>query len=77
MKERYLKHGDRIIYTYEHSLNSRSKKLVQKAGLYLGRVNHTKAHWKKIGAEQMVVVHLSGNKKTSIVPSSKITDTGL
>lgn len=68
-----LYYGDKIIYHYEHALNSQSRVNRHKNGKYLGAINHTVKHWRKFNAEQMVAVQLEGNKNFSVVPLSAIT----
>ena len=60
-----FKSGDRIIWTYRHSLNSKSKTYITKHGRYLGKRHHT---YRFKGDCQMAWVHFDGNKHKSCVP---------
>lgn len=59
---------EQIIYTYEHSLNSRSKSMISKRGVYYGKINHTYRY----RGEQKCRILLEGNNNFSVVPLSKI-----
>lgn len=64
-------YGDKIIYEYEHALNSVSRVTRRKIGKYIGMIKHTYKHWQK-HTEQMVAVELEGNKNITNVPLSAI-----
>lgn len=64
--------GDKITWTYEHSLNSRSKTLITKTGLFRSKCRHTAIHWRKSYAVQMAWVDFDGNKNRSRVPLDEL-----
>lgn len=64
--------GDIISWTYDHALNSRSSTRITKVGKFCTVARHTRKHWRKIGAKQMVWVHFDGNMHRSLVPLDEI-----
>ncbi len=58
----------RASWTYQHSINAKSKTQRTKQGIYYGKVNHTARY---VGP-QMAVVRFDGNKRTSKVPHHEL-----
>lgn len=58
--------GDRIKWTYQHSLNRISKTMITKHGVFIRVVNHRN---KK---SQSAEVHFDGNKTTSTISLNKL-----
>lgn len=63
-----MKSGDRIIWSYRHSLG-RHYSIVTKHGVYHGKIKHT-IRYK--GNNQMALVHFDGNKRASKVPFAQL-----
>lgn len=59
-----MKYGDKIFWTYEHHLNSKSSTFITKKGEFISLIKHNN---KWVG-EQLALVQFSGNKKPSRVP---------
>jgi hypothetical protein len=62
----------RVNWQYEHSLNSHSRVMRVKTGVYYGKIKHTVKHWRKNDAEQMACVKFDGNKQCSYVPYNEL-----
>jgi len=67
-----MEKGDRVSYTYEHHLNSKSVTVITKFGTYLGDVRHDFRYWHNRRNEQMARVQFDKNKTVSRVPLSKL-----
>lgn len=59
--------GDRIAYTYLHSLNSVSKVHITKKGTFLYKITH-----KKPNVIQRVAVMIDGNRSVSSLDPNKL-----
>lgn len=59
--------NERILYTYEHSLNGKSKTLITKHGVFVKKVKHPRKYWTIIHRKQMAVVKFIGNNNESRV----------
>lgn len=68
-----MEKNDKIIYTYEHFLNSKSKTIRQKEGIFIRKI-YKRGYIKGTpdSISQNVVVKLAGNKNNSIVHRSSI-----
>jgi len=64
-----MKAGDRIQWEYIHHLNSRSKVVKTKCGVYIGQIRHTV---KYKGRHQLAMVQFDGNKRVSRVPHCEL-----
>lgn len=65
--EMALKPNERIVYSYEHSLNSKSKTIIRKQGVFVRKVNHPRKYWTIFHRQQMAIVMLDGNRNESRV----------
>jgi len=64
--------SQRISWTYEHSLNSKSKTWIKKEGLFLREIKHTRKYRSKPGWVQMAKVWFDSNIHPSIVPYDEL-----
>lgn len=64
--------GDKVKWTYEHSLNRKSKVLRTKRGIYWGAIRHTRRLKGRMGFEPLGLVKFGGNKRPSKIPLSEI-----
>ena len=62
-----LQPNERVLYTYEHSLNGRSKTLITKHGVFVRKVKHPRKYWTIYHRKQMAIVMFTGNKSESRV----------
>ena len=62
-----LKRGDFIVWSYWHSLNSKTGLYRTKTGVFIGLINHTTTYIMK-GGVQLAMVKFNGNKGVSRVP---------
>lgn len=67
-----LKPGDRIIYSYEHTLNGKSKTIITKHGVFARKVRHPRRYWLLSYRKQMAVVKFIGNKNESRVEYAQL-----
>ena len=58
-----FKIDDRVEYTYEHFLNSKSSTYITKTGTFEGTIKHTKRY----SGHQLACVQFDGNKRQSKV----------
>lgn len=72
MKDDELKEGDRIAWTYEHTLNSVSHVMITKHGTFLRKVKHSSIWWQYISRRQMAVVRFDRQKQDSQVPFEEL-----
>lgn len=68
-KEFQMRSGDRIKWSYLHSLNNRSKITRVKHGEYIGLIRHTS---KYKGRHQLAMVQFDGNETVSRVPHCEL-----
>lgn len=61
-----MKKGDKIKYTYEHHLNSRSTTIITKHGIFIREVKN------RNGKSGKCVVRFEGNKGNSTVYQSQL-----
>ena len=64
----HIKYGDRVVWTYEHHLNSRSSTFITKVGVFEGLIKHTVKH----KGEQLALVTFDGNKGQSKIPFEQL-----
>lgn len=69
-----MKNGDRIQWTYEHHLNSRSSVMRTKVGVLIGTTGSVKNDRYVSGS--IAIVHFDGNKGVSKVPYKDIVPEG-
>lgn len=67
-----LKPGERVTYTYEHSLNGKSKTFITKHGIFAHKVKHPRKYFLLPYRKQMAVVKFIGNKNESRVDYSQL-----
>lgn len=67
-----LKPGERVVYSYEHSLNGKSKTIITKHGTFARKVKHPRKYWLLSYRKQMAIVMLDGNKGESRVKYSQL-----
>jgi len=68
----WFKKGDKIIYQYDHWLNSRSKTTITKTGVFIRFVKKRGSSPYEWQPNKRVVVQLDGNKNTSTIWESEM-----
>ena len=66
--------GDRVIYAYTHSLNSRSKTIGIKKGVFLGMANEREygSRGRIVPSRTMALIQVDGNKGASKVAAFRL-----
>ena len=60
-----FKKGDKIVYSYTHHLNSKSRTIITKVGVFVRTL--------KDGLSNYIVIKLDANKNNSIVHKNKVS----
>lgn len=68
--------NEKVIYSYEHSLNGKSKTVIHKHGVFIRKVKHPRKYWTILHRKQMAVVQFIGNKNESRVEYSQLRRKG-
>ena len=66
-----IEYGEQVRYYYQRTFG-RAIVNRHKDGMFLGFCKHTKRHWDKPGARQMVFVYFKGNKRASRVAMCQV-----